>query len=353
MSSKVLLACLAVLAAAQPLAAQGLPRTYTDGKRALISRGPDEVPPVPDVMTLKDGRRLEAYFLATYRHKVVYYLRVDERLWERHVIPNDQVAGIEKRQYLDEDPLAVPTVRRASKQPVPKGEILAGEFVGHQGRHTSWRLTFHSQNNKARAFAEDATEFGDFSAVSRFRQKVVGKALAHEVTARGQYFLYAPGTANNADWLLVLNGITINDTDLAPHRSIGTEIIPQEAFIVDLSPDHGAFRLDWANIGSQTWSALTQVTYRRVRDEPDAPVAPRPEVRRSRSPHVPRRRSAPAVAEADSALAHRFPAKATKNESRWGTGWWGRPRSRLGRPVWKVRGERSDRQTLFPTLARR
>jgi len=140
-SSKVLLACLAVLAAAQPLAAQGLPRTYTDGKRALISRGPDEVPPVPDVMTLKDGRRLEAYFLATYRHKVVYYLRVDERLLSfpargqtyRHRVDRK----VAPAQILAQSPDRLRDIHGSAAPPEPVGIL---EAVTNTRRTTPARL---------------------------------------------------------------------------------------------------------------------------------------------------------------------------------------------------------------------
>jgi hypothetical protein len=268
-----------------------------------------------------------------------------ERVWRRQVVPPSEVKGVEFGRHLDRDPVGEPVVRRASKQPVVKEDVLAGVFHGQRGRFTHWRLTFQSDVDKMGSYSEDATEFGRFTAESTYSQPISDRnaeRMAHTTSATGSYHLYRPNTIRNEDWVLVMTDVIQRETDYGRHRSLEQRTVLNEAFIVTFEDDsdHGrgaaSLRLEWANIGSSLWSALTQVRFRRPRDLPSPP-----EQRKTRSGL--QGRSQPILAD--------LPARSVRRERlsevmpqaqrpaakirRWRTGW-GRPASRFGKPRWRL-----------------
>lgn len=249
--------------------AQGGAPGPSSGKRYLIARGPNEFVPPPDILILDDGSRIEAHFLAFYGERAVYFVEEGDRFWTRREVPRARVTLVERGQYLERDPLEPLSIRKSTKQPVPKREVLSGVFTGLQGRHTHWRIAFHSELNKLSDSAEDATELGRFHLRSTF-EKTAGERFSHEVLATGNYHLYAPGTVRNEDWLLVLTDIVESDRNHAPEQSYSTRTLPYEALMVSFSPDQETFRLAWSTIGESAWAAITQVEFRRL---PSAPRA--------------------------------------------------------------------------------
>ena len=251
------------------------PRTGgTRGRlRYRIARGPDEQVETPDVVSLKDGRTMEAYFLEVYGDWLVFYVKETERSWLKEEVPRSEVKGVEFHQYLDRDPLEPRTIERASKQPVLKDDILSGAFTGKQGRYTDWSITFRSEIEKFRKGAEDATEYGSVEVESRFYQEVDGKVIDHGIRARGSYYLYAPGTVNNKEWVLVLAEMVHSEIDRSPEKGWYTESIPDETFILYFSPQKDSFRLEWSNVGEWSWTPLVGVRLQRSSGdgEPGAP----------------------------------------------------------------------------------
>src|SRR6058998_3747000 len=63
----------------------------TGKSRYRIARGPSEEVQVPDVITLKDGRKLEAYFLNIYGDSFVFYVKETERSWLREVASRSDI----------------------------------------------------------------------------------------------------------------------------------------------------------------------------------------------------------------------------------------------------------------------
>lgn len=333
----IVLATAIAVPTAAPTVGQDADLGYRDGRRAVVSRGPDEEIPIPDVLEMLDGTRLEAYFLAQYDERVVFFLRAGERLWHRHVVPASEVRSIDPGRHLERDPVGATVIRRATKQPVVKEDLLAGVFHGRRGRFAAWRIVFQSDVDKIVAYSEDATEFGRFTAESTYHQPLPGerrKPIAHATRATGTYHLYRPHTISNKDWVLVVTDVIQNQTDYQGHRTLDQRVIPREAFIVNFDgnpnePGGAGFRLEWANIGSSTWAALTQVRFTRGATRPPTPVhrllpssAAKPVVLSVGRSLEPTRRSARAP-------------RATPGLRRWRTGW-GRAPSRLGTPSWRV-----------------
>ncbi len=233
-----------------------IPNTY----RSRVRRGLYEETPVPDVLVLEDGRRVEAYFLQAYGDRFVYYEKEGDRVWGRAAIPRSHVRTVLRGEYLERDPVA-PAIRIGAKQPVRKSDVLSGSFSGKQDRWTTWRFRFYSESHKPGTYTEDATEFGSFVLESwRERGPYRGSTWS-----TGTYFLYAPRTVNNEDWVLVLEEISHVERDRTDHRSWLTGSVPNDTLIVKFSADGDRFGLLWSNLSSGTWSALPQVEFQRER----------------------------------------------------------------------------------------
>ena len=94
--------------------------------RYRISRGPAEEVEVPDVITLKNGKKLEAYFLNIYGDSFVFYVKETERSWLREVVSRSEIGAVDFHQYLDQDPVAPAKIEPATKQPALKDDFLSG-----------------------------------------------------------------------------------------------------------------------------------------------------------------------------------------------------------------------------------
>jgi hypothetical protein len=236
--------------------------------RYRISRGPSEEVEVPDVITLKDGRKLEAYFLNIYGDSFVFYVKETERSWLREVVSRSDVAAVDFHQYLDEDPVAPKRIEAARKQPVAQDDFLSGVFAGAQGRHTRWKLTFQSEIDQVLDYTEDATDYGAVELESTFSQRAGNDVRSHEVHRSGKYYLFAPGTIHNQEWVLLLSEVVEREVDRrGQETSLFTTVIPDENFVLYFSPERDSFQLRWSNLGAWAWSSLTQVTFQRLPDE--------------------------------------------------------------------------------------
>ncbi len=262
--------------------------------RSWISRAPSEEVQTPDVITLKGGVKREAYFLNVYGDRFVYYVKETARTWLREEVQRTEVESVDFSQYLDQDPVAPRKVERARKQPAVKNDVLSGVFRASQGRGTRWTASFQSELDKFLEYSEDATDYGTVELESSFVQQVErdlppavlprgstrgGRdscavwprktfTRSHEVRAKGKYYLYAPGTVNNEDWVLVLSEVIQSEIDHGRDTSIFTTVIPDETFIVAFSPEKDTFRLAWSNVGGWTWSSLVGIAFERLADAP-------------------------------------------------------------------------------------
>lgn len=275
------LATLTVLLAA-PLSAQ---QVTTPAERAA-ARGQNKIivvktpgKPVdvkPDLLFYKDGRIFEVFDLTIQRQSVRYtYYDENEQPFTRddhkHRILAIQFSRTLKDyladQNLPEEP-ATPAVAPAEKQPVKKEEVLAGTYFARQGRFTRWTATFTSQLHKYYEHARNATEYGTFVIKSHMLQPVPGEERhENEVLAKGQYFLYAPGVFGNENWVLNLTRVAYTEHDISPRRSIYTERLRDEIFILNLSRDRNVFSLEWANQEGWQWTSPTQQTFYRARSQ--------------------------------------------------------------------------------------
>jgi hypothetical protein len=248
--------------------------------RYRIVRGPAEEIEVPDVLTLKDGRKLEAYFLNVYGDWLVFYVKDDERSWLKEELPRTEVVSVDFDQYLPKDPLLPRSIGPSSKQPVPKDDFLGGVFEAAKGRNTRFKLTFTSEIDKLFNYTEDATDYGTVEVESQSASGSGKDARSHEVGGSGRYYLYAPGSINNSEWVLLLSEVVVREVDKGFDTTLFTNVVPDEAFICRFDPVKDAFRLEWSNLGSWTWSSLTDMTFRRTGvDRP-----PREEPVRQRTP---------------------------------------------------------------------
>ncbi len=267
----VLGTAIAVAAASADLAAQAIQppgpvRTYgggvapeeiPDAFRSRIYRSSGEETPVPDVLVLKNGRKIEAYFLQAYANRLVFYFKENARSFVREEIPRSMVASVLYGQYLDRDPNEPRLIERARKQPVPKKDVLAGRYRGAQDRFTTWRAVFHSETNKPLPYAEDATEYGTFVIESG---RALPSGYANETWSMGRYSLFAPKTVNNEEWVLELTEVTHSERDRTDHVSWFSGAIQDDILIVEFSP-HGGFRLHWSNLSAGAWTTLPQVEF--------------------------------------------------------------------------------------------
>jgi hypothetical protein len=252
--------------------------------RYRVVRGPAEEIEAPDVLTLKDGRKVEAYFLNVYGDWLVFYVKDDERSWLKEELPRSEVAAVDFDQYLPKDPLLPASIEAAAKQPVPKDDFLTGAFEAAKGRSARFQLKFTSEIDKLFNYTEDATDYGTVEVESRSASGWGKDARSHEVSGWGRYYLYAPGSINNKEWVLLLSEVVVREVDRGFDTVLFTNVVPDEAFICKLNPEKDSFQLEWSNLGSWTWSALTGMTFRRVEAERapgrGEPVRSRPPARR-------------------------------------------------------------------------
>lgn len=281
--------------------------------RYRVARSPYECVETPDVVVLKDGTELEAYFLEAYGDWLVFYVKETATSWVKEEIPRAYVEKIDFWQYLPRDPIEPPSIEPARKQPVPKEEVLAGVFEGASGRATRWRISFRSTVDAHRDHSEDATEYGEVEVRSDSSQDLGGIRYAHGTRAEGRYFLYAPGTVNNREWVLVLSEIVHSTIERSPEAGFSTERIPDETFILRFDPGKDSFRLAWSNVGNWSWTSLVGVRFERVAEA--SPKAPeRSPGASERSPKAaPRPDRRPAARSRERDLVARD------------SGWWGPP----------------------------
>jgi hypothetical protein len=296
--------------------------------RYRIARGPAEEIEAPDVLTLRDGRRIEAHFLNVYGDRLVFYVKQEERTWLREELYRSEVASVAFDQYLPEDPLLPRSIEPAEKQPAPKDDFLAGVFEAAKGRSARFKLTFTSEIDKLFTYTEDATDYGTVEVETRSSSGTGDHARSHEVSGWGRYYLYAPGSINNEEWVLLLSEVVVREVDRGFDTVLFTNIVPDEAFILRLSPEKDSFKLEWSNLGSWHWSSLTNATFRRaVRDgrapRSDEPVRLRP---RPGDPRGPTLELEPTLVLASSATGSRPAATpAAPGARRWRTDGWKPP----------------------------
>jgi hypothetical protein len=287
--------------------------------RYRVVRSPTEEVPAPDVLTLDDGTRLEAYFLETYGDWFVFYVKEGGTSWLKEELPRKRVTSVNLQSYLPQDPIQPKRIEAAEKQPVPKDDILHGVFTAARGRRQpiDFRLSFTSETDKIGEFVEDATDFGVVELESRTRDKSWDSERSHAVRGMGRYHLYAPGSVNNTDWVLVLSQMVQYERDRQGRETVlTTSSILDETFIVRFDPEKESFRLEWSTVGEWTWASLLGMTFTR-RD--DTELAPPPRT----SPRSPKAR--PILVEGgDKVLARSEPPP-----TRWGIRDWKPPRYRL------------------------
>ncbi|MBI4607343.1 MAG: hypothetical protein HY721_35705 [Planctomycetes bacterium] len=321
--------------------------------RSYISRHPSEAVPIPDVVTLKGGLRHEAYFLSVYGDRLVYYVLETDRSWLREEVAREEVEAIDFEQYLETNPVAPRKIEPARKQPVPKESILSGVFSARQGRSTRWTAVFHSEIDVPLDYSEDSTEYGTFEIESATAEEMDERDLpprllprggtwwgtqdrvaarpprhrarSHTVRSTGKYYLHAPGTVANDEWVLVLSGVIQNETDHGEETMLSTVNIPDEILILYFSPARNSFRLAWSNLGAWTWTSIVGLPFERL--EASAPVEPVPvPSRRLRGDRPP----APAGGRGGARADREGAIVASAPEKRWGIHGWRRPASRWG-----------------------
>ncbi len=170
------------------------PEEIPDAFRSRVYRNPGEETPIPDVLVLKNGLKIEAYFLQAYANRLVFYFRENGRSFVREEIPRSTVASVLYEQYVERDATESRLIKRSRKQPVRKRNVLSGKYKGVQDRYTIWDVVFHSETNKPLPYAEDATEYGTFVIESH---RTMPSGYANETWNMGRYSLYAPRTVNN------------------------------------------------------------------------------------------------------------------------------------------------------------
>ena len=236
-----------------------IPQSY----RTRIFRRYDESVSVPDVLVLKSGGKIEAYFLEAYRDFFVFYTKESDFTWVRDTIDQSAVATVLREQYLPQDPSRTQKIRRARKQPVAKQSVMAGTHNGWQDRNTRWKFTFRSEVNKPLTHTEDATEYGRFVLESEHRMP--GGGYANRTRAFGQYYLFAPNTVNNTEWVLNLIEVSYSETDYAGQETrLQTTSLIDDTLIVEFAESGDRFRLYWSNLSSRALAGLPQVDFRRA-----------------------------------------------------------------------------------------
>lgn len=250
----------------------------TPSKNASGEKSATSSPRRPDLLTLKDGRMIEAWNLRIVGDRLVFIVK--KRGQEKGLqLARKDVASLQMQRSLADvqaeerarsERARHPIVSSRRRQPVRQREILAGRFVAHQGRFTDWTFTFNSDINKYYEHAANATEYGTFVLRNRMHQPGAHKS---EVRAKGKYFLYAPGVFGNKDWILNLSEVSYTERNISPRRSIYTERLTDEVFVLNLSRDNKVFHLEWANQPGWSWSSPTQQTFYRLLTDREREVA--------------------------------------------------------------------------------
>lgn len=297
--------------------------------RYRVVRAPYELVETPDVVVLRDGTELEAYFLEAYGDWLVFYVKESANSWVKEEIPRSYVERIDFEQYLTRDPIEPPSIERARKQPVAKEEILSGAFEGSRGRFTRWKIVFRSEIDTYSNHTEDATEYGEFEVRSDRCQDIDGTRYAHGTRAFGRYSLYAPGTVNNRDWVLVLSEVVYSRIDRSPEAGFATERLPDESFVVRFGPEKDSFQLDWSTLGHGSWSALVGIPFERSPSaEPSKTAEPRSKDTKIPSPPpAPLRRDSGRDLVADAGEPREGRAPDGRRARSPSGDWWGPPRT--------------------------
>lgn len=245
--------------------------TYEDGVepsripqsfRTRIFRRFDEGVSVPDVLILRNGVKIEAYFLEAYDEYFIFFEKESDFTWVRDSINQNAVQTVLREQYLPEDPSRTRKIRRARKQPVLKQSVVAGTYQGWQDRYTRWSVAFQSEVNKPLNFSEDSTEYGRFVLESEHRMS--GGGYSNKTRATGQYYLYAPNTVNNTEWVLSLVEVAYSEADTAGKETrLQTMSLIDDLLIVEFINSQDRFRLHWSNLSSRALAVLPQVEFQR------------------------------------------------------------------------------------------
>ncbi len=267
------------IAAAGPVGAQQSPieRAATAGRIRII-RPTRTLTGPPDLLVLKNGQLVEAWGLGVSGDRISFRTRDARGTWFGDSVSKTTVATIHiGRSRLEHEaleaarttPVEPPRVEIAEEQPVRKLEVLSGKFLAKQGKFTNWTFSFSSELNKYYTFAEDATEYGQFMLRS-YHQKpgLGGRSQENEVIAKGKYFLYAPGSIGNEDWVLNLSNVVYIENDISPRRTFFSDRLPDEVLIVKFSEDGRVMQLRWANHSGWQWTAPVQQTYYRLGEPP-------------------------------------------------------------------------------------
>ena len=226
-------------------------------------------PSSPDVVSLTDGRLLEVWNLKIFRDRVTYET-IRHGKSAKISTSKQRVVALHlqttREEYLRKvgPPEGVAPVTDRDRQPVQHREILAGSFGARQGKFTDWSFSFTSQVNRYFDHVTNATEYGTFVLRNRMSQPTEEGLHENKVTARGKYFLYAPGVFGNKDWILNLTNVSYTELNRRPRKSIYTDRLTDEVFILKLSRDENIFQLQWANQPGWQWTSPTQQTFYRV-----------------------------------------------------------------------------------------
>jgi len=240
----------------------------TDSKQPANHEKRTETPTGrPDLLTLKNGSLVEAWDLRIVGDRLECVVKKGNR--ERALrVPRNQVASVQMQRTIadvhgaeDSERERPPIVTSRRRQPVRHREILAGRFGAQQGRFTDWSFTFTSEINKYYPHAANATEYGTFVLRNRMHQPGNHRS---EVKAKGKYFLYAPGVFGDKSWILNLSEVSYTERNISPRRSVYTERLNDEVFVVKMTRDHQVFHLEWANQEGWNWTSPTQQTFYRV-----------------------------------------------------------------------------------------
>src|SRR4030095_15855210 len=127
-----------------------------------------------------------------------------------------------------------------------KDDILHGDFTATRGRRQpiDFRITFTSETDKVGEFVEDATDSGVLEIQSRTRDKSWTPERSHAVRGMRRYHLYAPGSVNNSDWVLVLSQMVQYEKDQEGRETtLTTSSILDETFIVRFDTEKDSFWL--------------------------------------------------------------------------------------------------------------
>jgi hypothetical protein len=255
------------------------------GTRYRMVQAPPGETETPDIIILRDGRRITAHFLQTQGSSFVYYAK-EGQSWVKEEVARSRVATIQVAGGPEPPaPGTPPAIEPAAKQPTPRDDLLSGVFAAAKGRSARFKLAFTSEIDKLIDEVEDATDFGVVEIETSVASGAGRDARSHEVSGSGRYALYAPGRVNNRDWVLVLTEVVLREVDRGLDTSLFTSVAPDEIFILRFGAGKDSFQLEWSNVGNHTWGTLTSMTFRRAADAREEPRCPerRPDVTPARS----------------------------------------------------------------------